>query len=151
MRFSTTVELHGKTATGMVVPPEVVESLGSGKKPAVTVTVGGHTYRTTIGSMGGQFLIPVSAENRTAAGVAAGDRVEVDVELDDAPRVVEVPADLAAALDAEPAARARFDTLSYSAQRRHVLAVEGAKAEATRQRRVASVVATLAEEAGRAG
>ena len=151
MRFSTTVDLHGKTATGMVVPPEVVESLGGGKKPAVTVTVGGHTYRTTIGNMGGQHLIPVSAENRTAAGVAAGDRVEVDVELDDAPRVVEVPTDLAAALDAEPAARARFDALSYSGRRRHVLAVEGAKAEATRRRRVASVVATLAEEAGRAG
>ncbi|MBB3678600.1 YdeI/OmpD-associated family protein [Modestobacter versicolor] len=151
MRFSTTVDLHGKTATGMVVPPEVLEALGGGRKPAVTVTVGGHTYRTSIGSMGGQSLIPVSAENRAAAGVAAGDAVEVDVELDDAPRVVEVPADLAAALDAHPAARARFDALSYSAQRRHVLAVEGAKAEATRQRRVAAAVAALAEEAGRAG
>jgi bifunctional DNA-binding transcriptional regulator/antitoxin component of YhaV-PrlF toxin-antitoxin module len=151
MRFSTTVELHGKTATGMVVPPEVVEALGGGRKPAVTVTLGGHTYRTTVGSTGGRFLIPVSAENRTAAGLAAGDPVEVDVELDTAPRVVEVPADLAAALDAEPAARRRFDALSTSAQRRHVLAVEGAKAEATRQRRVSSAVATLLEEAGRAG
>jgi len=151
MRFSTTVELHGMTATGMVVPPEVVEGLGGGKKPAVTVTVGGHTYRTSIASMGGQFLIPVSAERRAAAGVAAGDTVEVDVELDTAPRVVEVPADLASALDAEPAARRRFDELSYSHQQRHVLAVEGAKAEATRQRRVAAAVATLAEEAGKAG
>ncbi len=135
----------------MAVPPEVVEALGGGKKPAVTVTVGGHTFRTTIGSMGGRSLIPLSAERRTAAGVAAGDEVEVDVELDTQPREVEVPADLAAALDAEPAARARFDALSYSHRQRHVLAVEGAKAEATRQRRVASVVATLAEEAGRAG
>ena len=151
MRFSTTVELHGKTATGMPVPPEVLEALGAGRKPAVTVTVGGHSYRSTVGTMGGQSLIPISAEHRAAAGVSAGDAVEVDVELDEAPRVVEVPADLAAALDAEPAARARFDALSYSNQRRHVLAVEGAKAEATRQRRVASAVATLAEEAGRAG
>jgi antitoxin component of MazEF toxin-antitoxin module len=151
MRFSTTVELHGKTATGMAVPPEVVEALGGGKKPAVTVTVGGHTYRTSIGSMGGRSLIPLSAERRTAAGVSAGDEVEVDVELDTQPREVDVPADLAAALDAEPAARARFDALSYSHQQRHVLAVEGAKAEATRQRRVAAAVATLAEEAGRAG
>src|SRR3712207_863417 len=151
MRFSTTVELGGKTATGMAVPAEVVQALGSGKKPAVRVTVGGHTYRSTIATMGGRFLLPLSAENRTAAGVAAGDDVEVDVELDNAPRVVEVPADLAAALDAEPAARRRFDALSYSHQLRHVLAIEGAKAEATRQRRVASAVATLAEEAGRAG
>jgi hypothetical protein len=135
----------------MDVPPEVVDSLGAGRRPAVRVTVGGHTYRSTIASMGGRFLLPLSAENRAAAGVAAGDCVEVDVELDDAPRVVQVPPDLAAALDAEPAARRRFDALSYSSQLRHVLAVEGAKAEATRQRRVAAAVATLAEEAGRAG
>jgi hypothetical protein len=151
MRFSTTVELGGKTATGMEVPPEVVEALGAGRRPAVRVTVGGHTYPSSIATMGGRFLLPLSAENRTAAGVAAGDPVEVDVELDDAPRVVEVPADLSDALDAEPAARRRFDALSYSHQRRHVLAVEGAKAEATRQRRIATTVATLAEEAGRAG
>jgi len=151
MRFSTTVELGGKTATGMEVPPEVVTALGAGRRPAVRVTVGGHTYRSTVATMGGRFLLPLSAENRTAAGVAAGDPVEVDVELDDAPREVEVPADLAAALDAVPAARARFDGLSYSGRRRHVLAVEGAKAETTRQRRVTAVVATLAEEAGRAG
>jgi hypothetical protein len=151
MRFSTTVELHGKTATGMAVPPEVVDSLGGGKKPAVSVTVGGYTYRSSIASMGGRFLIPLSAERRSAAGVAAGDEVEVDVELDIQPREVEVPADLAAALDAEPVARARFEALSYSNQLRHALAVDGAKTEATRQRRVAAAVATLVEEAGRAG
>jgi hypothetical protein len=151
MRFSTTVELHGKTATGMAVPVEVVDALGGGKKPAVSVTVGGHTYRSSIASMGGRYLIPLSAERRSAAGVAAGDQVDVDVELDTQPREVEVPADLAAALAGEPAARARFESLSYSHQLRHVLAVEGAKAEATRQRRVAAAVATLAEEAGRAG
>jgi hypothetical protein len=143
MRFSTTVELGGKTATGMAVPAEVVEALDAGRKPAVRVTVGGHTYRSTVATMGGRFLLPLSAENRAAAGVAAGDAVEVDVELDDAPRVVEVPADLAAALDAAPGARGRFDALSYSLQRRHVLAVEGAKAEATRARRVAGVVTAL--------
>jgi hypothetical protein len=151
MRFSTTVELHGKTATGMAVPPGVVEALGGGKKPAVTVTIGGYAYRSSIASMGGRYLIPLSAERRVAAGVTAGDQVEVDVELDTAPRQVEVPADLAAALDAEPAARTRFDALSFSHQQRHVLAVEGAKAEATRQRRIATAVATLVEEAGRAG
>jgi hypothetical protein len=143
MRFTTTVELGGKTATGMEVPADVVTALGAGRRPAVHVTVGVHTYRSTIATMGGRFLLPLSAENRTAAGVAAGDQVEVDVELDDAPRVVEVPADLAVALDTDPEARRRFDALSYSHQRRHVLAVEGAKAEATRDRRVAGVLAAL--------
>ncbi|MGZ4508293.1 MAG: YdeI/OmpD-associated family protein [Blastococcus sp.] len=145
MRFSTTVLLGGRTATGLVVPPEVVEALGAGKKPAVTVTVGGHTYRSTVAPRGGQFLIPLSAENRTAAGVAAGDTVEVDVELDTAPRVVEVPADLAAALDADPDARRRFDAMSYSHQLQHVLAVDAAKTAATRERRVAAVVTAMRE------
>ena len=145
MRFSTTVELGGKTATGMEVPAEVVTALGAGRKPAVQVTVNRHTYRSTIATMGGRFLLPLSAENRTAAGVAAGDAVEVDVELDTTPRTVEVPADLTAALDADPEVRRRFDALSYSHQRRHVLAVEGAKADATRARRVAGVVAALTD------
>jgi uncharacterized protein DUF1905/bacteriocin resistance YdeI/OmpD-like protein len=143
MRFSSRVELGGKTATGLEVPAAVVEALGAGKRPPVRVTVGGHTYRSTVASMGGRFLLPLSAERRAAAGVSAGDRVEVDVELDTEPRTVDVPADLTAALDAEPAARARFDALPYSHQLRHVLAVEGAKAEATRARRVAAAVAAL--------
>jgi hypothetical protein len=142
-RFSTTVELGGRTATGFEVPPEVVDALGAGKRPAVTVTVGGHTYRSTVAVMGGRYMLPLSAENRTAAGLSAGDAADVELELDTAPRVVEVPADLAAALDAEPAARAAFDALNYSNQRRHTLSVEGAKTEATRTRRVAKVVETL--------
>jgi bifunctional DNA-binding transcriptional regulator/antitoxin component of YhaV-PrlF toxin-antitoxin module len=143
VRFTTTIELGGKTATGLRVPAEVVEALGTGKRPPVTVTVNGHTYRSTVAAYSGDYFLPLAAEHRTAAGVAAGDTVEVDVELDTAPRVVEVPADLAAALDAEPEARRRFDALSYSHQRRHVLAVEGAKAAATRERRVAAAVAAL--------
>ncbi|GAB3359998.1 hypothetical protein GCM10027300_31750 [Modestobacter lapidis] len=129
----------------MAVPADVVTSLGAGRKPAVRVTVNGHTYRSSIATMGGRFLIPLSAEHRTAAGVAAGDTVEVDVELDTEPRSVEVPADLAEALRADPEARRRFDALSYSLQRRHVLAVEGARTDATRQRRVAGVVAALTD------
>lgn len=146
MRFRTTVELGGKTATGFEVPPEVVEALGSGKRPAVTVTVNGHTYRSTVAPMGGRYLLPLSAENRTAAGVAAGDEVDVDVELDTAPRVVEVPGDLRAALDADQAAKAAFERLSYSHQRQHVLAVEGAKAAETRARRIAKSLAMLRGE-----
>jgi hypothetical protein len=142
-RFSTTVELGGRTATGFEVPPQVVDTLGAGKRPAVTVTVGGHTYRSTVAVMGGRYMLPLSAENRTAAGLSTGDAADVELELDTAPRVVEVPADLAAALDAEPAARAAFDALNYSNQRRHTLSVEGAKTDATRTRRVAKVVETL--------
>jgi hypothetical protein len=109
---------RGKTATGFEVPGRVVDELGAGKRPAVQVTVNGHRFRSTVAVMGGRFLLPLNAQNRAAAGVAAGDEVTVDIELDTAPRVVEVPPDLAAALDAEPAARARFDGLSYSMQRR---------------------------------
>ena len=146
MRFSTTVLLGGKTATGLVVPDDVVDALGAGKKPPVTVTLRGHSYRSSIASRGGQFMIPLSAENREAAGLAAGDDVEVDVEVDTAPRTVEVPEDLAAALDAEPALRQRFDGMSDSHQLQHVLAVTGAKAEETRARRVAAVVAAMQKE-----
>jgi hypothetical protein len=136
MRFRTRVELGGKTATGLPVPPEVVGALGAGKKPAVRVTVDGHTYRSSIASRGGVYLIPLSAENRTAAGVAAGDEVDVDVELDDAPREVSVPDDLRTALAGDDAARATFDALPYSHKQRHVLAIEGAKTPETRARRI---------------
>ena len=145
MRFRTTVELGGKTATGMPVPPQVVEALGAGKKPPVRVTVGGHTYRSTVGSRNGVYLLPLSAENRAAAGVAAGDDVDVDVELDDQPRELAVPEDLVAALAQDDAARAEFERLSYSHRQRHVLAIEGAKAPETRARRVAKAVEMLRE------
>ena len=143
MRFRASIDLHGKSATGIVVPPEVVDGLGSSRKPAVTVTINGYSYPSTVASMGGRFLLPVSAEVRAGAGVQAGDVVDIDVELDTAPRTVEVPADLAKALKAAPAARKAFDALSYSNQRRHVLSVEGAKTAETRERRIAKVVAEL--------
>ena len=148
MRFRAAIELGGKTATGIRVPPEVVESLGAGKRPAVHVTVGGHAYRTTVGVMGGQFMLPLSAVNRSAAGVAPGDPVDVRIELDTQPRTVEVPTDLAAALAEEPAAKRIFDALSYSQQRWFVLNIEGAKTQATRDRRVAAAVSRLAEGRG---
>lgn len=141
MKFRATVELGGKTATGIPVPDDVLAGLGGGKRPAVHVTVAGYRYRSTIGPMGGRSFVPLSAEHRTAAGVAAGDEVDVELELDTEPRTVEVPADLAAALDDDT--RRTFDALSYSNRRRHVLAVEGAKAAETRARRVAKVVDEL--------
>ncbi|HEV3503977.1 MAG TPA: YdeI/OmpD-associated family protein [Actinomycetes bacterium] len=136
MRFRTTIVQTGKTTTGIEVPDEVMDALGSGKRPAVKVTVNGYSYRSTVASMGGRSMVSLSAEHRAGAGVAGGDEVEVDLEPDTAPREVTVPDDLAAALDAEPAARATFDGLSYSNKSWHVLQVTGARTEETRQRRI---------------
>jgi hypothetical protein len=143
MRFRTTVELGGKTATGMRVPADVVTGLGSHKRPPVRVTINGYTYRTTVAVMGGEYLLPLSAENRAGAGVAAGDEVEVGIELDNEPRVVTVPADFAAALDGDAAAKQRFDALSYSNKSRHVIAIEQAKTAETRARRIEKALSTL--------
>ncbi|HXF19241.1 MAG TPA: YdeI/OmpD-associated family protein [Streptosporangiaceae bacterium] len=143
MKFHGRVELNGKTATGIEVPAEVVTGLGAGKRPAVRATVNGFTYRTSVAPMGGRFLLPVSAQIRAGAGVAAGDEVDVDLEVDTEPRTVSVPADLAVALDTDPAVRRAFDALSYSQQLRYVQPVEDAKATATRQRRIDKVLSDL--------
>jgi Bacteriocin-protection, YdeI or OmpD-Associated/Domain of unknown function (DUF1905) len=145
MRFRTTILQTGKTAAGIKVPVEIVERLGAGKRPAITVTINGYTYRNTIAVMGGVYMVGVSAEHRAGAGVAGGDEVDVDIELDTAPREVAVPADFAAALDAAPKARATFDSLSYSNKSWHVLQVTGAKTDETRQRRIAKSVEMLNE------
>jgi hypothetical protein len=145
MRFRTVILQSGKTATGIRVPAEVVASLGPSKRPAVRVTVNGHTYRSTVAPLSGAFMVPVSAEHRESAGVAAGDEVDVDFELDTEPREVAVPPDFAEALDREADARRFFDGLSYSHKLRHVLSIEEAKTAETRQRRVAKAVATLRE------
>jgi hypothetical protein len=143
MRFRTTILQGGKTATGIQVPDEVVEALGAGKRPAVRVTINGYTYRSTVAVVGGRYMVGVSAENRAGAGVAGGDEVDVDVELDTAPREVDVPPDLTAALAAEPEAMRTFEGLSYSNKSWHVLQVTGAKTEETRQRRIARSVDAL--------
>ncbi|MEV6608149.1 YdeI/OmpD-associated family protein [Kutzneria sp. NPDC051319] len=147
MRFRTTVLLGGKTATGLPVPAEVVEGLQAGRQPKVNVTIGGHTYRSTVAVRGGQFLIPLSAENRTAAGVTAGDEVDVDVTLDTAPREVEVPADLTEALATDPAARKIFDGLPFTHRKEYVRWIEEAKKAETRQTRVAKTLSQLKDGA----
>ena len=147
VRFRATVELRGKTACGISVPPEVVEALGHGKRPPVRVTIGDYTYRSTIAAYTGEFLIGVSAENRAAAGVVAGQVVDVDLELDLAPRVIDVPLDFAAALDAAPAARRAFEALSYSNKSAYVIGIKDAKTPETRQRRIDKAIASLAASA----
>jgi hypothetical protein len=143
MKFKATVELGGKTATGIPVPEEVVTALGSGNRPPVLVTVGGHSYQTTVARMGGRFLVPLSAENREAAGVGAGDEIEVDIEPDAAPREVSVPTDLADALSRDDAARAFFDGLSYTHRKEWVRWIEEAKKAETRDARLVKAVESL--------
>lgn len=145
MRFHTVIELGGKTATGFQVPADVVEALGSSKRLPVTVRVGSHTYRSTVAPYGGVFYVPLAAEHREAAGVSAGDEVEVEIELDTETRTVDVPQDFAAALDAEPTARAFFDGLSNSNRKWHVLSVTGARTDETRRRRIEKSLAMLRE------
>jgi antitoxin component of MazEF toxin-antitoxin module len=145
MRFQTTILRGDGNTTGIEVPAEIVDGLGAGKRPAVTVSLNGYTYRNTVAVYGGKYLIGISAAHRAASGLAAGDEVEVELALDTAPREVDVPADLSAALDAEPAARATFDGLSYSNRSWHVLQVNGAKTDETRQRRIARSIEALKE------
>jgi hypothetical protein len=142
MRFETRMSQTGNN-TGIEVPPEVIEALGAGRKPPVVVTVNGYEYRNTVAVMGGRYMISFSSDKRAATGIGGGDSIVVDLELDTAPRTVEVPDDLAAALEAAPGARAAFDALSPSARKAHVTAVEGAKAAETRQRRIEGIVAKL--------
>ncbi|TME19012.1 MAG: DUF1905 domain-containing protein [Chloroflexi bacterium] len=148
MRFRTPILQSGKTAAGIQIPDEIVEALGSGKRPAITVTIKGYTYRSTVAVMSGVYMVGVSAENRAAAGVAGGEVVDVDIQLDTAPREVTVPADFAAALDAAPKARASFSALSYSNKSWHVGQITGAKSDETRQRRIAKSIDMLTEGRG---
>lgn len=149
MRFRAELESSGKTTTGFEVPESVVDELGGGKHPKVSVTVNGYTFRTSIARMGGRYLLGVSAERREGAGVRAGEVLDVDVELDAALREVDLPEDLAAALDADPAAKAFWDSLSYSKQQWHVLQVTGAKKAETRANRVVKSIDLLRKHRAR--
>jgi hypothetical protein len=143
MKFRATLQLRGKTATGFEVPPDVVEALGPGKRPPVQVRIGDYTWRSTIAPYGGAFLLGVSAANRAGAGIEAGDEVDVEVELDTAPREVEVPAELAAALAGDAEASAFFEKLSYSHKRAYTAWISDAKKAETKQNRVAKAVEML--------
>jgi hypothetical protein len=145
MKSTTTLLLHGKTATGFEVPPDIVDALGAGKKPPVKVTMNGYTYRSSVAVMGGKFLCGVSAEHRRPAGVKAGDTVEIDLQLDTEKREVAIPDDVAEALKVNPAAKTAFEKLSYSHQRAHVEPIAAAKAAETRQRRIDKMITMLSE------
>ena len=146
MKFTATLELHGKTATGIEVPEDVVTGLGAGKRPPVRVTINGHTYRSTIAAYNGVYLLPVSAEVRAASGARAGEVLSVGIELDTEERRIVVPADLKKAFTGQPQAKAFFDTLSFSNQRGYVDWIESAKKDETRQARVAKAIESLTAE-----
>ena len=142
MRFRAEVE-PPEPMRGLEVPEELVEALGGGKRPRVTITINGHSWRSRVAIMRGRNLIGLSNANRKAAGVVTGDRVEVELELDLEPRVVVEPADFATALDAEPLARSAFDRLTDSQKSQHLRLIENAKKPDTRARRIEKTLATL--------
>jgi hypothetical protein len=143
MRLHAKIEGTGKTAAGIEVPTDFVARLGTSKRPAVRVTIGGYTYRSSIASMGGRFMLGVSNETRDRTGVAAGDEIEVDIELDTEPREVEMPDDFARALAADAEAKRTFEGLNYSNKRRLVGPINDAKTPQTRERRIATTVSRL--------
>jgi bifunctional DNA-binding transcriptional regulator/antitoxin component of YhaV-PrlF toxin-antitoxin module len=142
--FETTVTAVGNN-TGIVVPEEVLERLGAGKRPPVVVDLDGYEYRTTAGVMGGRSMLSISAAIRKATGLAGGDPVRVTLTVADTPREVEMPEDLAAALAADEQAGPFFAGLSNSLQRYHVDQVTSAKTPETRQRRIEKALALFRE------
>jgi hypothetical protein len=142
--YTTTVSGEpGKNVTGLPVPAEAVAALGTQKKPKVTVSLNGYRYRSTVAVFGDVLILPLSQEHRAAAGVQAGDKVEVTLELDLEPRTVDVPDDLRVALAGKAGALDAFDVLSYTMRKEYVRQVNEAKAQATRERRIAGIVEKL--------
>ena len=143
MKFRATIQLNGRTATGIPVPDDVMKALGSHRRLPVRVTLGDHTYRTTVAPFGGVPMVSGSAAVRAAAGLRPGDEVDVDLEMDAEPREVAVPADLETALVADPEARTFLDGLPYSHRSAYVLWIESAKRDETRRRRTAEAIRML--------
>jgi len=143
MRFRTKVLRAGKTATGVEVPAQVVEALGSTKRPLVKVTINGYTYRNAIAPMGGVFMLGISEEVRNRSGVQGGDTIDVDVELDTQPREVEVPPELAKALAKDAKAKKYFESLSYSKKYALAAPIANGKTPETRSRNLAKAMEAL--------
>ena len=143
--FKTTLLQAGKTATGIKIPPEIIETLGAGKKPPIKVTINGFTYRSTVAVMGGNYMVGVSAENRAGAKVNGGDKIEVTIELDAEPRELELPIEFKKVLDKNIKAKKAFESLSYSRKKVHVLPIAGAKTDETRQRNIDKAIDILSK------
>lgn len=142
--FDTTVTAAGNN-TGIVVPDNLIDELGAGRRPAVVVNVNGYEYRNTVAVMGGKHMISISAAVRKETGLKGGDPIHVTLTLADTPRDVDVPEDFAAALAADPDAGAFFAALSNSLQRYHVDSITEAKTAETRQRRIEKALSLFRE------
>lgn len=145
LKFKTTLLTAGKTATGIKIPPEIIEKLGAGKKPAIKVTINGFTYRSTVAVMGGDFMVGVNAENREGAKVKGGDKIEVGIQLDTEPRELELPAEFKKALDKNAKSKKAFEGLSISKKKVYVLPIANAKTEETRNRNIAKAIDALSK------
>lgn len=142
-KFKTTILTAGKTATGISIPDDIVESLKAGKKPPIKVTINGYTYRSTVAVMSGKYMVGVNAAVREISGVRGGDTLIVEIELDTEERVVELPTDFKRALDKNTNAKKLFETLSFSKQKNYITLIEQAKTDETRQKRVDKSIADL--------
>lgn len=143
IKFQTEMTRTGGTTTGVVLPPDLFAQLGAGARPAVVARINDYTYRTTVGTMKGQAMLPFSAQHREASGISGGDQITVELSLDTEPRTIEVPDDLAQALAAEPALEGAFQALAPSRRKADIESVNGAKADATRARRIEAIIVRL--------
>ena len=145
LEFTTTLHERGPAAA-VVLDEGQVEAVGEGaKRFPVLATVNGYTWRTSVMRMRGEFMVGLNREVREAAGVHAGQTVNVKLALDSEPREVEVPEALATALAADPAASAAFDALAFTHRKEYARWVSEAKREQTRERRVAEALQMLRE------
>ena len=145
LTLKTTLQTRGPAAA-VVLDDEQVSAVGEGaKRFPVRATVNGYTWRTSVARMGGEFLVGLNREVREGAGAQAGDTVEVTLELDTAPREVEVPQALASALASDPAVKAAFDGLAYTHRKEYARWIAEAKREETRERRVAKALKMIRE------
>jgi hypothetical protein len=143
LSFKTILLTAGKTATGIEVPPKIVDALGQGKRPPVKITINGYTYRSTVAVMSNKYMIGVSAEVREKAKVKGGDKIDVSLELDTEPREVEVPEGLQKVLTKDAKAKKKFDSLSVSGKKRLVLPIALAKTDETRIKNINKAMAEL--------
>lgn len=143
LKFSTVLIQSGKTATGIKIPPEIIEKLGGGKKPLVKVTINAFTYRSAVAVMGGAFMVGVNAENREGAKIKGGDKIDVVIELDTEERTVEVPAEFQKLLNKNTTAKKTFDALSNSRKKALTIPIANAKTEETRNRNIAKAITLL--------
>lgn len=128
---------------GLEVPPAVVEQLGNGKRPRILVSINGHSWTTRIAIMRGRNLIGLSKANRAAADLEVGQDVEVEVSLVNESQTLDIPTDVATALDAALAARQHFELLTVSQRRQHIRLIDQARTAETRFRRIQQLVQSL--------